>query len=110
VTVIKRPCNRGAAESTLHRQVLGFDEQTSVLLQDFWLEGYVAEQADIECTQLRALTERQVAERLGVSRFTVRAWRRKGLGPRFMKMGRVVRYRLEDVQEYERHVLVGAVE
>jgi excisionase family DNA binding protein len=63
-----------------------------------------------QCTELRALNEGQVAERLGVSRFTVRAWRRKGLGPRFLKMGRMVRYRLEDVQEYERRVLVGTVE
>jgi len=70
----------------------------------------VTEQANVECTQLRALTEGQVAARLGVSRFTVRAWRRKRLGPRFMKMGRAVRYRIEDVQDYERRVLVGTVE
>lgn len=31
--------------------------------------------------------------RLGVSPFIVRAWRRKGQGPRFMKLGRAVRYR-----------------
>jgi hypothetical protein len=34
------------------------------------------------------LTDIEVAERLGVSRFTVRSWRLKGVGPRFMKMGR----------------------
>jgi predicted DNA-binding transcriptional regulator AlpA len=43
---------------------------------------------------------------LGVSRFTVRSWRLKGTGPRFLKMGRAVRYRPEDVEEYERRALV----
>ena len=52
------------------------------------------------------LTDVQVAARLGVSRFTVRSWRLKGVGPRFMKMGRAVPYRPQDVDEYERRALV----
>ena len=52
------------------------------------------------------LTDVQVAERLGVSRFTVRSWRLKGVGPRFLKMGRAVRYRSQDLDEYERQALV----
>jgi excisionase family DNA binding protein len=52
------------------------------------------------------LTDVDVAARLGVSRFTVRSWRIKGVGPRFMKMGRAVRYRPQDVDEYERQALV----
>lgn len=52
------------------------------------------------------MTDLEVASRLGVSRFTVRSWRLKGLGPRFLKMGRAVRYRAEDVDEYERQALV----
>ena len=54
----------------------------------------------------RSLTDVEVAERLGVSRFTVRSWRLKGVGPRFLKMGRAVRYRSQDVDEYERQALV----
>jgi predicted DNA-binding transcriptional regulator AlpA len=54
----------------------------------------------------RTLTDVEVAARLGVSRFTVRSWRLKGLGPRFLKMGRAVRYRPRDVDEYERQALV----
>jgi excisionase family DNA binding protein len=54
----------------------------------------------------RPLTDVEVSERLGVSRFTVRSWRLKGVGPRFLKMGRAVRYRLQDVDEYERRALV----
>ena len=52
------------------------------------------------------LTDVEVAGRLGVSRFTVRSWRLKGIGPRFLKMGRAVRYRPQDVDEYERQALV----
>ena len=54
----------------------------------------------------RTLTDVEVAARLGVSRFTVRSWRLKGVGPRFMKMGRAVRYRPQDVDAYERQALV----
>ena len=57
-------------------------------------------------SETRTLTDVQVAERLGVSRFTVRSWRLKGVGPRFLKMGRAVRYRSQDVDEYERQALV----
>ena len=54
----------------------------------------------------RVLSDIEVAERLGVSPFTVRAWRRKGHGPRFMKMGRAVRYRSEDVESFKEMALV----
>ena len=54
----------------------------------------------------RVLSDAEVAERLGVSPFTVRAWRHKGQGPRFMKMGRAVRYRAEDVEAFKQTVLV----
>jgi excisionase family DNA binding protein len=63
-------------------------------------------QSFASCSQNRILTDVEVAERLGVSRFTVRSWRLKGVGPRFLKMGRAVRYRAEDVDEYERQALV----
>lgn len=52
------------------------------------------------------LIDVEVATRLGVSRFTLRAWRLKGMGPRFLKMGRAVRYRPEDVEEFQRRTLV----
>ena len=54
----------------------------------------------------RVLSDTEVADRLGVSRFTVRAWRHKGQGPRFMKMGRAVRYRPEDVEAFKETALV----
>jgi excisionase family DNA binding protein len=49
-----------------------------------------------------ALTERQVAEQLGLSVATLRAWRHRGRGPRFLRLGRSVRYLPPDVDEFVR--------
>ena len=69
--------------------------------------GSGADALDVAREGRRTLTDIEVAARLGVSRFTVRSWRLKGVGPRFLKMGRAVRYRPEDVREYEQRVLVN---
>ena len=66
----------------------------------------VALDSSFASSDRRTLTDVEVAARLGVSRFTVRSWRLKGVGPRFLKMGRAVRYRPQDVDEYERQALV----
>ena len=66
----------------------------------------VALESSFASSDKRTLTDVEVAARLGVSRFTVRSWRLKGFGPRFLKMGRAVRYRPQDVDEYERQALV----
>ena len=66
----------------------------------------VALESSFASSDRRTLTDVEVAARLGVSRFTVRSWRLKGFGPRFLKMGRAVRYRPQDVDEYERQALV----
>lgn len=50
----------------------------------------------------RALTEREVAEQLGLSVATLRAWRHRGKGPRFLRLGRSVRYLPSDVDEFVR--------
>jgi excisionase family DNA binding protein len=49
-----------------------------------------------------ALTERQVAEQLGLSVATLRAWRHRGKGRRFLRLGRSVRYLPADVDEFVR--------
>ena len=48
----------------------------------------------------RAITEHEVAERLGLSVATLRAWRHRGKGPRFVRFGRAVRYLMEDLGDY----------
>ena len=50
----------------------------------------------------RALTEREVAELLGLSVATLRAWRHRGKGPRFLRLGRSVRYLPSDLAELVR--------
>jgi excisionase family DNA binding protein len=56
----------------------------------------------VAATRRPALTERQVAEHLGLSVATLRAWRHRGKGPRFLRLGRSVRYLPSDVDEFVR--------
>ncbi|MCF2573143.1 helix-turn-helix transcriptional regulator [Brevibacterium sp. UCMA 11754] len=51
------------------------------------------------------LTARQLAEREGVPLQTVYIWNTNGTGPRRMKIGKHVRYRLADVLEWEEQQL-----
>jgi predicted DNA-binding transcriptional regulator AlpA len=48
----------------------------------------------------RALTEREVATRLGLSVATLRAWRMRRNGPRFVRLGRAVRYLDSEIDRY----------
>jgi excisionase family DNA binding protein len=50
----------------------------------------------------RALTEREVADLLGLSVATFRAWRHRGKGPRFLRLGRSVRYLPSDLDDFVR--------
>jgi predicted DNA-binding transcriptional regulator AlpA len=49
-----------------------------------------------------ALTESKVAEQLGLSAATLRAWRHRGKGPRYLRLGRSVRYLPSDVDDFVR--------
>ena len=46
------------------------------------------------------ITEQQAATLLHVSVKALQGWRYRGAGPRFVKVGRCVRYRLEDLQTF----------
>ncbi len=48
------------------------------------------------------LNQIDLAARWNISHRTLQRWRRTGEGPRFVKLGGRVVYRLEDVEEYER--------
>ena len=54
----------------------------------------------------RALTEREVADLLGLSVATLRAWRHRGQGPRYLRMGRAVRYLPADLETFVRESVV----
>jgi predicted DNA-binding transcriptional regulator AlpA len=46
------------------------------------------------------LNERQVSALTGLSLGTLRAYRFKGIGPSYFKVGRAVRYRASDVENF----------
>ena len=46
------------------------------------------------------LTEQEAAALLKVTVKGVQGWRHRGGGPRYCKVGRLVRYRLEDLQAF----------
>jgi DNA-binding transcriptional MerR regulator len=46
-------------------------------------------------------SQRDLARRLGISPRTLEGWRWRGTGPRFVKAGGRVLYRLEDVEAFE---------
>lgn len=46
------------------------------------------------------LTEAEVADRLAISVRTLQSWRQTGRGPIYLKAGRSVRYRWEDLQSW----------
>ncbi|WP_394700156.1 helix-turn-helix domain-containing protein [uncultured Desulfosarcina sp.] len=48
----------------------------------------------------QAMDEKQASKILGVSVQTLRNWRHLRKGPSYMKMGRAVRYNLDDLQDY----------
>lgn len=47
------------------------------------------------------LSTNDLAKRWGLRSGTLSRWRQYGTGPTFLKFGKAVRYRLEDVIEYE---------
>ncbi|WP_433699269.1 helix-turn-helix transcriptional regulator [Nocardiopsis sp. CA-288880] len=47
------------------------------------------------------LNTRQLAERWGCGEQTLVNQRYRGAGPRWIKLGRLVRYRLADIEAYE---------
>lgn len=46
------------------------------------------------------LTTKQAAARLGLSPTTMEIWRWRGTGPRFRKLGKAVRYSVEDLDAF----------
>lgn len=56
------------------------------------------------------LTGKELASRLGVKATTVEQWRFYRKGPAYVRVGRAIRYRMEDVEEWlkNRRVVVEA--
>lgn len=52
--------------------------------------------------QVRHLNQKELSNRLGISCRTLERWRWTGVGPRFIKIEGRVKYRLVDIEAYER--------
>ncbi|MEK4034910.1 helix-turn-helix domain-containing protein [Methylocystis sp. IM3] len=71
-------------------------------------------QRDSSASSSRALlTEKEAAEFLSVTDRVLQAWRVRGGGPAFVKLGRCVRYRVADLEAFiaagvRRHTSEGA--
>lgn len=64
---------------------------------------------EVTLEDLQLLNEADVAKLLRVSRSLLKVWRRTLRGPRYYTMsGRAIRYRLADIQEWQRASLVAA--
>jgi len=46
------------------------------------------------------LTESMLADLLGIANITIRKWRAKSTGPAYIKVGKLIRYRRADVDEW----------
>ena len=53
------------------------------------------------------LTEKEVAKQIRVSLASLRRWRLVQRGPRFVKVGALVRYRPEDLEQWMETLTVG---
>jgi len=62
----------------------------------------------MEHTSITHLDQILVGQRLGVSVRTLERWRWLGMGPRFMKVGGRVRYRLADIEAFEQSRLCNS--
>ena len=61
-------------------------------------------------TNKHSLTEKQLAERWGLSIKTLQDWRRKGTGIAYLKLGKAIRYPHEVVEKYEAEHMAGGVQ
>jgi hypothetical protein len=55
-----------------------------------------------------ALNENKAAEFLGLSTRTLQAWRMRGGGPRYVKIGRSVRYQRRELVAFQRSHTVSS--
>ena len=49
---------------------------------------------------MQLLTENETAKALHCTRAALRRWRRERRGPRFVKLGRLIRYRQSDLETF----------
>ncbi len=58
--------------------------------------------------QRRLKTETQLCEWLGITKACARAWRRRGVGPKWIKVGRLIRYDEDAIAQWLNEQTVDA--
>ena len=53
------------------------------------------------------MTESETAEHIGISLSGLRKWRNDGSGPPYIRIGRLIRYREKDIEEWLAHRTVS---
>ena len=53
------------------------------------------------------LNEQDLAMLWGISHRTLQRWRRKRVGPAFVRIGGSIRYAIEDARAFEQHIETG---
>ncbi len=71
---------------------------------DASVSGMLPEPEEQPAQGARWLTPKQICERFQIEMTTVRYWRRTGTGPQPSKVGRHLRYPLDEVERYEREI------
>jgi excisionase family DNA binding protein len=56
----------------------------------------------------RLLTTKEAADYFRIQPNTIEQWRVKGQGPKFVKIGRCIRYRPTDIKDYLDQMLVSS--
>jgi predicted DNA-binding transcriptional regulator AlpA len=55
-----------------------------------------------ELAAIKLIDEPTAAERLGLKAITLQDWRRRGIGPPFLRLGpKTIRYRVKDLAEWQ---------
>lgn len=92
------------------RQRPGFVAPASITLIVFSGHAFVVSHSNLlgrKDTKMKAtcMNQLELAVRWGISHRTLERWRWTGEGPRFLKVGGRVVYRLSDVEEYEQSIV-----
>src|SRR5690606_27873404 len=100
--------NFSVQDKAAQRSVFG--APASITLIVFSLHAFVVSQSnwpERKETEMKAtcINQIQLAARWGISHRTLERWRWTGEGPKFVKLGGRVVYRLSNIEEYEQTML-----
>jgi predicted DNA-binding transcriptional regulator AlpA len=76
------------------------DNQSTDVVENALVRAQSSESGNHSIEETRRVSSRDAAELLGVSESTLRKWRMRGYGPRFIKMGSRVVYETGELENW----------